>query len=136
MHRNWFPVSIVACLLALVVAGVGVNVTVPQADLPVPTATSLQLCGHALGRVSVAAAIGRADPERCRKGEIATARRTRRTAQSPVTCIASASGRGPSSAPAHRRTRSRIGTHRRTKTCKKHYESKQSPGRRRESCSP
>ncbi len=31
---------------SLVVAGAGVNVGVPQADLPAPGTTSLQLCGH------------------------------------------------------------------------------------------
>lgn len=44
----------------LVVAGVGVNVTVPAQGLPVPTATSLRLCGHEVAREDVVIALARA----------------------------------------------------------------------------
>lgn len=44
----------------LVVAGVGVNVSVPRDALPVPTATSLALLGHRVAREDVVVALARA----------------------------------------------------------------------------
>ncbi|WP_313025486.1 biotin--[acetyl-CoA-carboxylase] ligase [Mobilicoccus sp.] len=44
----------------VVVAGIGVNVTVPQADLPVPTATSLDLVGLRVTREAVVVAVAEA----------------------------------------------------------------------------
>lgn len=44
----------------MVVAGVGVNVTVPAADLPVPTATSLDLAGLVVAREDVVVAVAEA----------------------------------------------------------------------------
>ncbi len=44
----------------LVVAGVGVNVSVPRDALPVPTATSLALLGHQVAREDVVVALARA----------------------------------------------------------------------------
>ena len=45
---------------SLVVAGVGVNVSVPRDALPVPTATSLALLGHQVAREDVVVALARA----------------------------------------------------------------------------
>ncbi|HYO85589.1 MAG TPA: biotin--[acetyl-CoA-carboxylase] ligase [Dermatophilaceae bacterium] len=58
----WGKVCGVLCDVvgSLVVAGVGVNVTVPRSHLPVPTATSLQLCGHSVSRRAIAIGVARA----------------------------------------------------------------------------
>ncbi|MBK7721391.1 MAG: biotin--[acetyl-CoA-carboxylase] ligase [Austwickia sp.] len=45
---------------ALVVAGIGVNVSVARQDLPVPTGTSLALCGSVVSRDDVVIAVARA----------------------------------------------------------------------------
>ncbi len=56
----WRKICGILCETAgsgLVVAGVGVNVSVPRTALPVATATSLQLCGHRVDREDVVIAL-------------------------------------------------------------------------------